>query len=114
MGKDPRADGTAVIEAPDQEIRRQIAKTREELGDTVASLAQKADVKAQAKHRIEETKSSVSHKRDELVGKARHASPKTATTAASSVSRTLSENPIVTAALAAFAIGLVIGRAGSR
>jgi ElaB/YqjD/DUF883 family membrane-anchored ribosome-binding protein len=114
MGKDPRADRTAVIEDPQQEIRRQIAQTREELGDTVASVARKADVKTQARYKIYETKSSVTRKRGELLGKARHASPKTVTTAASSCSQALRENPVITAALAAFAIGLLIGRSRAR
>ena len=34
---------------PPEQLRDEIAETREELGDTVGSLAAKADVKAQAK-----------------------------------------------------------------
>ena len=39
-----------------EEIEREIEVTREELGDTVAELAAKADVKAQAKRKVDETK----------------------------------------------------------
>jgi ElaB/YqjD/DUF883 family membrane-anchored ribosome-binding protein len=44
------------------DIRADIAETREELGDTVAALADKADVKKQAKARVEEVKSDVREK----------------------------------------------------
>jgi chromosome segregation ATPase len=37
-------------------LREQIEQTRDELGDTVEALAQKADVKAQARARIDEGK----------------------------------------------------------
>ena len=43
MGQDTRADGTAVTqEREPQEIREEIEGTGHELGDTVASLAEKA------------------------------------------------------------------------
>jgi Protein of unknown function (DUF3618) len=45
-----------------QDIRRDIAETREELGETVAALTEKADVKGQAKARVEEVKSDVREK----------------------------------------------------
>ena len=38
------------------ELREQIAETRDELGDTVEALAQKADVKRQVKEKVEEQK----------------------------------------------------------
>lgn len=39
-----------------EEIRADIEHTREELGDTAAALASKADVKARAHEKVEETK----------------------------------------------------------
>lgn len=42
-----------------EEIRADIEHTREELGDTAAALASKADVKARAHEKVEETKASV-------------------------------------------------------
>jgi hypothetical protein len=41
-------------------IRRDIEETRRELGDTVEALAAKADVKAQARHKVDDVKASVS------------------------------------------------------
>ena len=39
-----------------EEIKADIEETREDLADTVASLAEKADVKAQAKKKVDEAK----------------------------------------------------------
>jgi D-ribose pyranose/furanose isomerase RbsD len=47
------------------EIRKDIEHTREELADTAAALAEKADVKARAHEKVEETKAKVSHKVDD-------------------------------------------------
>lgn len=48
-----------------EEIRADIEHTREELADTAAELAQRADVKARAHEKVDETKAKVSHKVDE-------------------------------------------------
>jgi hypothetical protein len=120
MGQDPRADGSAVMndrgaaaphEREPETIRREIEGTRQELGDTVANLAVKADVKAQAKQKVEQTKASLAEKRADLLGRARSASPEGATSFASGASTRARENPLVPAIAAAFAAGLVIGRA---
>ena len=110
MGEDPSTTGTTVNEGNDpQEIRREIEATREELGDTVAALAAKADVKAQAKQKIDDTKATVSGKKDELLGKAKQASPETASAAATNVSTKARQNPVPTAAAGAFAFGFLAG-----
>ena len=49
---------------PDQ-LRGEIAEAREELGDTVEALAAKADVKAQAKDKVDEQKARAQAKVDE-------------------------------------------------
>jgi ElaB/YqjD/DUF883 family membrane-anchored ribosome-binding protein len=114
MGKDPSADGTAVIDESQQEIRREIAQTRQELGETVATLAHKADVKAQIKERVDHTKASLGEKRHDLTEKAGHASPQAATSAASSALHRTRENPLGVTAVAAFLIGLMLGRSRRR
>jgi hypothetical protein len=48
-----------------EEIRRDIEHTREELADTAAALAERADVKARAHEKVDETKAKVSHKIEE-------------------------------------------------
>jgi hypothetical protein len=51
---------TANEQRSPEEIRRDIEETRGELGDTVEALAAKADVKAQAKDKVDDLKHKVS------------------------------------------------------
>jgi MYXO-CTERM domain-containing protein len=52
------------------EIEAEIERTREELGDTVAALAEKTDVKKQASEKAEQAKQSVRDNPAPLVGAA--------------------------------------------
>lgn len=52
-----------------EELQRDIKQTREDLGDTVDALSQKADVKAQAQDAISEQKAKLRAKRDEIKDK---------------------------------------------
>jgi ElaB/YqjD/DUF883 family membrane-anchored ribosome-binding protein len=100
-----------VSESSDPElIREEIEATREELGDTVAALSEKADVKAHAKQKIEETKASVTDRKEELLGKAKEASPDAAMSAATQASQKARQNPVPVAAAGAFAVGFLVGR----
>jgi len=56
-------------------LRAEIERTRLELGDTVAALAGKTDVKARAKEKVAGVRHTVDEKRTALVGKARETSP---------------------------------------
>jgi ElaB/YqjD/DUF883 family membrane-anchored ribosome-binding protein len=115
MGEEPGTSGAAVGgNADPEEIQAQIESTRRELGDTVEALAEKTDVKAQAQRKIEETKATLSEKKDELRGKAEQASPEAAVSAASQASRRARENPLPVAAVGAFAAGFLVGRLTSR
>ena len=76
MGEDAGPSGSTVGQTQDPEqIREQIEATREELGDTVEALAAKTDVKAQAKRKVEETKARLADKQEDILGKAKDASP---------------------------------------
>jgi hypothetical protein len=57
--------------SPD-EIRAEIEHTREELADTAAALAQRADVKARAHEKVVETNAKMSHRVDEAKAKMSH------------------------------------------
>jgi ElaB/YqjD/DUF883 family membrane-anchored ribosome-binding protein len=115
MGQDPGTAGAPVTDTQDpQQIQRDIEKTREELGDTVEALAEKADVKAQAKRKVEATKTSVSEKKEQLLGKAKEASPDGAASAATQASEKARENPVALAAAGAFAFGFLAGRISKR
>ena len=80
------------------EIRSDIEQTREELADTAAALAHKADVKGRAKDRVEELKERAAQK-----------TPDSAGGAAQAVTSTAKQNPVPTAAIAAAVLGFAIG-----
>jgi hypothetical protein len=117
MGEEPRTGGTQVSAESTrdpQEIRRDIDATRDELGDTVEALAEKTDVKAQAQQKVAAVKQSVNVKKDEVLGRARQASPEGARSAAGTMSQKARENPLPVAAAAAFAAGWLLGRITNR
>jgi len=125
MGEDPGAVSTRALDeqgaAPSQQppedpaqLREDIERTREDLGDTVAALAEKTDVKARAKEKVSEVRQNVTEKRTELMGKARESSPDGANSAAVQVRTKAQENPIPTAAFAAFVGGFLFGRITKR
>ena len=117
----PGADAEPQSEpqSPEQ-IRAEIERTQEELGDTIEALAQKTDVKAQASARIgaaresiQETvhgaRESISGSRDEFVSKVKQATPESAGAGAHQVSATVQEKPLPFAAAGAFAAGVLLG-----
>jgi hypothetical protein len=56
MSETPKTESTA--DDP-EELRKDIAEKRRELGDTAAELAAKADVKSQVKEKVDERKEAV-------------------------------------------------------
>jgi len=126
MGEDPGAVSTRALNesgtAPQSQqppedpavLREDIERTRQDLGDTVAALAEKTDVKTRAKEKVSEVKQNVNDKRTELMGKARDSSPDSANSAAVQARTKAQENPVPTAALAAFVGGFLFGRITKR
>ena len=122
---DPSA-GDASARTP-AEIEQDIEKTREELGDTVAALAEKTDVKARAKGKVEEVKGSVADKKDDLTSKAQtkeefaakaqDASPSSIDTGqVAAAAREGAAAPYIAAGavLAGFVLGLLVAKRRSR
>lgn len=97
-----------------EEIREDIAQTREEMGDTVQALAHKSDVKAQAQHKVDEVEQRVGAKRDEFTRRAHDATPDSAGQAAGQAKAVAQGNPVTFIAAGTFVAGLVIGRLSSR
>jgi ElaB/YqjD/DUF883 family membrane-anchored ribosome-binding protein len=119
MGEEPGAVRAPVTEhqtAPqDPELlRADIERTREDLGDTVAALAEKTDVKARAREKVAEVRENVNQKRTEVVGRAREASPDGANSAAVQIRAKAQENPVPVAAVGAFIGGFLLGRITGR
>jgi uncharacterized protein DUF3618 len=88
MGEDPGAVSASAVGADGQtpedpeQLRAEIERTREDLGDTVAALAEKTDVKARARDKVADVRQTVNQRRTELVGRARESSPESASSAA--------------------------------
>jgi ElaB/YqjD/DUF883 family membrane-anchored ribosome-binding protein len=113
-------------QSPD-EIRAEIERTQQQLGDTVEALAAKTDVKAQAAERVQAARDTVSdavgsarQSAEETVASARdsvlHASdqvrqatPESAAAGAQQVTDTVSSQPLPFAAGGAFAAGVLVG-----
>jgi hypothetical protein len=82
MGENQGQVGTAVTSEDPDQLREEIERTRRELGDTVAELVAKTDVKERSRRRLEETKETVAQR----TGAARrHPVPLIATGAAAAV-----------------------------
>lgn len=104
-----------------EEIREDIEQTRKELGDTAAAVAQKADVKKQAKEKAsavkekasakaESIKQTATAKREEVAEKA----PDSAGAALERAQRYVQQNPAALAIGAAFIAGFALGKLRSR
>jgi ElaB/YqjD/DUF883 family membrane-anchored ribosome-binding protein len=112
--------------APEQ-IEKDIEETRDELADTVAAVAEKADVKKQAKAKVAETKArakakvtgakeTATAKKDEFTTKAAGAAPDSTGAAGQQAQQYLQqgqtyakENPVQAAAAGALVAGFVLG-----
>ena len=127
MGEEPGTSGSAASgatvtrAASDPEtIREEIDATRQQLGDTIEALAEKTDLRAQAKHKLDKTKAYVSEKKDDLLekedllGKATKGSPKSVVSAANQAAQKARENPVPLAAISAFALGWAVGQRSRR
>jgi predicted phage tail protein len=104
-----------------EEVREQIEQTRAELGDTVAELAAKADVKAQAHRAVDnakatvagkarEVKSTAEAKKVELSSAAREAAPPSAEVARRRLIGEAQQHRLALMVMVAFGTGLFIGR----
>ncbi len=118
MDQDERAEGAAMSEAQEtrtpEEIRSDIEETREEVGDTVEALAAKADVKAQARERIDEIKGNVRAKADQAKAKAKSTTPESAQQGGQQVVAKVRENPAPVVLGAAVLVAFLIGRRTAR
>lgn len=104
-----------------EEIRSDIDQTREELGETVAAVADKADLKKQAKAKADELKAQAGDKAEqakakaqELGDKAREAVPDSAGEGVQQAKQFAQANPVSLKIGGAFIAGFVLGRILSR
>jgi hypothetical protein len=120
MGQDQGQERTRVVAAEDERsperLREEIAELREDLGDTAAALAGKTDVKARARQKADEVKRTAVGKKDDLLSRlpGRRPAPTGGPSAASRIGAKAQQNPVLTAALGAFAGGFLVGRLSRR
>ena len=121
MDQDERAEGAAMSTADNtqetrtpEEIRADIAETREEVGDTVEALTAKTDVKGQAREKVEEIKGNVRTKAVEVKAKAQSSTPESAQQGGRQVVAKVRENPAPLALGAAVLVAFLIGRRTAR
>jgi ElaB/YqjD/DUF883 family membrane-anchored ribosome-binding protein len=90
-------------QADPEQLRREIEEIRRELGETVAQLAHKADVKAQAREKVEEVKANALRR-----------TPDSARGGAQQVTTGVRRHPVPVATVGALALGFVLGRLAAR
>ena len=82
-----------------EQLRREIEAIRRELGETVAQLAHKADVKAQVREKADEVKAA-----------AQRRTPDSARGGAQQVATGARQHPAPIAVVGALAVGFLVGR----
>lgn len=116
MDQEPRQTGPDVThgERSPEQIQAEIDATREELGDTVAAVGEKADIKGQAREKVAELKQTAQARRKELLTKAKSSSPDSASDRAQRLKGKAQENPLPFAVGGALLAGFLLGRRAGR
>jgi CHASE3 domain sensor protein len=116
MGEDERqvGEGVGAEERTPEQIEAEIERTRREMGETVAAVAEKADVKAQAKSKVDETKARITDKKDEVLHRTREAAPDSAAQGADTVARAARDNRRAVIIGGAVLVAFLLGRASGR
>jgi ElaB/YqjD/DUF883 family membrane-anchored ribosome-binding protein len=117
MGEEQGQVGTSVEneQKSPEELRHEIEATRRDLGDTAAALAEKTDIRARAKEKLDDVKRTIADKRQSLAqsgggGEGTAGPAPAAGQAARQAKAKARENPVASAAVGAFAVGFVLGR----
>ena len=98
---------------PDQ-IREEIEETRAELGETVAAVAERTDVKHRAQTKASELREQATGKARELGGKAKTAAPDSAGEGARQAKELARRNPVPLALAGTFLAGFVLAKLTTR
>lgn len=116
MDQESREAGSEVAqgERTPEQIQAEIDATRQQLGETVAAVVEKTDVKGQAREKVAEVKQTAQAKKEDLFAKAKSSSPDSASTGAQQLKTKAQDNPLPFAITAALLVGFALGRRGSR
>jgi ElaB/YqjD/DUF883 family membrane-anchored ribosome-binding protein len=125
MGQDQSQEPTRLVDVEEEkspeQLRAEIEDVREDLGDTAAALAAKTDVKARAREKVGEVKSSAAEKKEQWASKLRKetpagetAAPSRGSSAVAQIRTRAQQNPVLTAGLGALIGGFLLGRLSRR
>ncbi|MEN3538249.1 DUF3618 domain-containing protein [Microbispora sp. ZYX-F-249] len=92
------------------EVRQEIERTRDHLGDTIEALAAKADVKARAQERVHATTAAARARVADVTGRVREATPEPVRGAAGKVSEQARRRPGLVAAAGVAGTALLLLR----
>lgn len=96
------------------EVRQEIERTRDDLGDTIEALAAKADVKARAQERVHATTAAARARMAGVTGRVREVTPEPLRGAAGRVGEQARRRPGLVAGAGAVATALLVLRRISR
>jgi ElaB/YqjD/DUF883 family membrane-anchored ribosome-binding protein len=109
------ASGQAGAQTDQEELRRDVERTRAELGDTVEALSQKADLRSRFSQRVDDRKAALRGRGQDararatdLRGRMAGATPEDARRAASRAAHTAEERPFPAIGVA-FGAGVLLG-----
>ena len=120
MDQDKGKAGTRVENRDPEQIKEEIEQTREELGDTVAAVTEKADVKKQAKAKVAGAKEKAATKKaaakqkttetkEQATAKAKEVTPESAGAGVEQAQQAARENPVPLMVGLGVAAGFVLG-----
>jgi F0F1-type ATP synthase membrane subunit b/b' len=103
-----------------EQIREEIEESREELGETVEALAEKADVKGQAKAKLDSARAGAQEKvasatesaqrvAGQVSAKAKETTPESVGAGAQQLTTKAQEHPVPVAIVGAFLGGVLVG-----
>ncbi len=110
MSPEEKSPSSEAEEKSPAEIRAEIEETRQKLGDTVEALAEKTDVKAQAKGKIEDVKGQAKAKVEDVKVKAKEAAPESPQEGVRQAQAVVKQNPKPTAIAGALVVLFVLWR----
>lgn len=92
------------------QVRQAIEQDRLELADTVQALARKADVKQRVRETVSKNADDLQHKASEIASRVKDVTPEQVQSGLGTASQSVRRRPFPYAVVAAFCLGVLVGR----